>query len=91
MTCACKENEKIIMTIETFDVIGRTKGRLLKKLSPIWWFMNDQEPKPPDWYLPNGKGPSRAILWYLRNPLKNFGNYVVGVYNRNSTVHGTGR
>jgi hypothetical protein len=50
------------MTIETIDVTSRTKRLLWKKLFPIWWFMNDQEPKPPDWYLPNAKALSRLGL-----------------------------
>ena len=43
----------------------------------FWWFMNDFEPAPPDWYRP-GK-PLRTPFWYLRNPLQNAGRYVLGV------------
>ena len=83
-----KRTEKIT-TIETFDVTSRTKAPLWKKLTPVWWFMNDQEPKPPSWYLPRRKALLRVVSWYLRNPLQNFGNYVLGVCDRNFTVYGT--
>jgi hypothetical protein len=76
------------MTIETHRVCGRTRRPLWKKATPIWWFMNDQEPVPPDWYLPARRGLPRVICWYLRNPLQNFGNYVLGVCDRNYTVRG---
>ena len=77
------------VSLETFAVTGRARQPLRKKLSPLWWLMNDQEPQPPPWYLPRRKAPWRAISWYLRNPLQNFGNYVLGVCDRNFTVHGT--
>jgi len=47
------------------------------KLNPIWWIGNDEDPVPPDWYRPGEK--FRKTLWYLRNPLHNFTNYVIGV------------
>jgi hypothetical protein len=75
--------------IETLHVTGRTRRPLRKKLSPLWWLMNDAEPWPPDWYLPQRLPPLRVLSWYLRNPLQNFGNYVLGVCDRNFTVRGT--
>ena len=77
------------VSLEAFHVTGRARQPLRRKLSPLWWFMNDQEPNPPPWYLPRRNAPLRAISWYLRNPLQNFGNYVLGVCDRNFTVYGT--
>ena len=76
------------MPIETVVVTGRKREPLRNKLNPFWWFLNDQEPKPPDWYLPGGQALTRVILWYLRNPFQNFGNYVLGVCDRSYTVCG---
>ena len=71
----------------TAIVTGRTKMPLAWKLNPVWWFKNDEEPLPPADYYPGS--PTRVIRWYLRNPLQNFGKYVLGVYDRNYTVFGT--
>jgi len=79
----------VTVSLEAFHVTGRARQPLRRKLSPLWWFMNDQEPNPPPWYLPRRNAPLRAISWYLRNPLQNFGNYVLGVCDRNFTVYGT--
>ena len=50
------------------------------KINPVWWFGNLDEPRPPDWYRPNGA--ARDFTWYLRNPFSNFGNYVIGVADK---------
>ena len=55
----------------------------------MWWFLNDDEPDPPDWQLPGKSYLIRQLSWYARNPLQNFGNYVLGVHDRNYTVVGT--
>ena len=55
----------------------------------MWWFLNDDEPDPPDWQLPGKPFIIRQLSWYLRNPLHNFGKYVLGVVDRNYTVVGT--
>lgn len=68
-------------------VTGRVKKPLWKKLNPLWWFFNEGEPLPPVDYLPGN--PLRVVLWYVRNPFQNFGQYVLGVYDRNYTVYGT--
>jgi hypothetical protein len=57
-------------------------------LNPVWWFLNDDEPDPPDWQLPGKPFVIRQLSWYLRNPLHNFGKYVLGVTDRNYTVVG---
>jgi hypothetical protein len=71
------------------SVSGRVAQPIWKKLNPVWWFLNDNEPDPPDWQLPGKPYLIRQLSWYLRNPLQNFGRYVVGVYDRNYTVVGT--
>ncbi len=45
-------------------------------INPIWWFGNDDDPTPPEWYRPGEA--FRETLWYFRNPLHNFTFYVIG-------------
>ena len=52
---------------------------LKQKLNPLWWFKNDDDPHPPDWYLPNDSELKRRIWWMFRNPLHNFTFYVIGI------------
>src|SRR5215475_15910360 len=75
-----------VAAIETITVTGRTRQPLVRKLNLFWWFMNDFEPTPPDWYRPTQ--PLRTLFWYLRNPLQNAGRCVLGVVDRNYTVTG---
>src|SRR6516165_1617008 len=75
-----------LAAIETITVTGRTRQPLVRKLNLFWWFMNDFEPTPPDWY--RSTQPLRTLFWYLRNPLQNAGRYVLGVADRNYTVTG---
>ena len=72
--------------IERKDYPSIVSIPLAKKLNPIWWFLNDDEPVPPDWYLPGGK--FRMLRWYLRNPFQNCGKYVVGVEDRDHSAYG---
>jgi hypothetical protein len=74
---------------QTASVSGRIAQPIWKKLNPVWWLLNDNEPDPPDWQLPGKPYLIRQLSWYLRNPLQNFGRYVLGVYDRNYTVIGT--
>ena len=67
----------------TASVTGRVSQPIWKKLNPVWWFLNDDEPDPPDWQLPGKPFIIRQLSWYLRNPLHNFGKYVLGVVDRN--------
>jgi hypothetical protein len=76
------------MTIETKEITGRTLRPWTKKINPLWWFLNDDEPVPPAWYLPGKPAWLRWPAWYLRNPLVNFADYVVGVCDRNYAVTG---
>ena len=52
-----------------------------KKFNPIWWFMNDKDPHPPDKYKPDSLRWWRYLCWYWRNPLHNFFWYVVGIHD----------
>jgi hypothetical protein len=70
-------------------VSGRLAQPIWKKLNPVWWFLNDDEPDPPSWQLPGKPYLVRQLSWYARNPLHNFGKYVLGVCDRNYTVTGT--
>jgi len=74
---------------QTISVSGRVKRPIWKKLNPVWWFLNEDEPDPPDWQLPGMPYIIRQLSWYVRNPLHNFGKYVLGVCDRNYTVIGT--
>ncbi len=50
-----------------------------QKLNPIWWFKND-DPVAPDWYEKTWPLRKRQFYWmYLRNPLHNFTNYIIGI------------
>jgi hypothetical protein len=74
---------------QTASVSGRIQQPLFKKLNPLWWFLNDDEPDPPEWQLPGKPYLIRQLSWYARNPFQNFGRYVLGVNDRNYTVIGT--
>ena len=73
---------------QTASVTGRVRQPIWIKLNPVWWFLNDDEPDPPEWQLPGKPFVLRQLSWYLRNPLHNFGKYVLGVRDRNYTVVG---
>jgi hypothetical protein len=77
--------------IETVEVTGRLRRPLSKKLNPIWWFLNDDEQRvddgTADWYHPEWPAWRRYFYWnFLRNPLMNLRNYVIGVADRNYKV-----
>ena len=79
---------KVENEVEEVLVEGRRKLPLYKKLNLVWWFLNEYEPIPPDWYHPGLNFWLRLPSWYMRNPLQNAGNYVFGVCDRNFTVRG---
>jgi len=56
------------------------KIHFYKKLNPVWWFKNSDDPKPPEWYRPDDK--HRRMKWSFRNPLHNFDFYVIGVADK---------
>jgi hypothetical protein len=68
---------------------GRTNPppiHFYNKINPVWWFGNVDDPIPPDWYRPGEK--NRNFLWYFRNPLTNFSNYVIGVGDKDTVRSG---
>jgi hypothetical protein len=54
-----------------------------EKSSVLWWLGNADTPEPPNWYRPNEN--FREQLWYFRNPLHNFSNYVVGIKDKSNS------
>jgi hypothetical protein len=74
--------------VEEVLVEGRQPFPLYKKLNLVWWFLNEYESMPPDWYHPGQNFWLRLPSWYMRNPFQNAGNYVFGVCDRNFTVRG---
>lgn len=67
---------------DSHTVTGRVKKPLSKKLNPVWWWKNDDDPNPPDWFA------GSKLAWWIRNPFHNLTFYVVGVADRNYTVYG---
>ena len=84
-----RETWIISADLQTASVSGRVEQSIWNKLNPLWWFLNDDEPDPPGWQLPGKPYLIRQLSWYGRNPLQNFGHYVLGVHDRNYTVVGT--
>jgi hypothetical protein len=72
---------------ETMEPLPGTKPvRWYNRINVLWWFGNRDEPTPPDWYHPNCK--LRTLLWYVRNPMKNFTWYVVGIADKTTIRSG---
>ncbi len=59
---------------------GLPKIHYYNKLNPVWWVENSDEPVPPKWYKPDDR--RRVMKWHFRNPFHNFGNYVIGVADK---------
>ena len=77
--------------METAVFTGRVRKPWFKKINPLWWVMNDDDPYPPGWYHPEWQSWRRWMTWHvIRNPFHNLAHYVVGVKYRNFTVIGTG-
>lgn len=51
-------------------------------MNPLWWFQNDDDPRPPDWYRVGQPEWVRTLGWYARNPLHNFTHYVIGFHDQ---------
>ena len=73
---------------ESVTISGRQPVSVAKKINPLWWFGNDPQPSPPDWYLPGSAYWWRYFMWRVRNPLVNFNDYVIGVCDQNYMVSG---
>ncbi|MEW6214101.1 MAG: hypothetical protein AB1478_02685 [Nitrospirota bacterium] len=54
----------------------------------IWKiFGNDEDPIPPEWYLPEKKMCWREFMWFIvRNPLHNFTWHIIGIVNKSFSV-----
>lgn len=76
-------------------VTGRDSVPPPQKLNPIWWLMNGNVWTAPTInngapYLPRHRNQFiRNFFWFWRNPLANFVGNVIGVNDRNYTVHGS--
>jgi hypothetical protein len=82
--------------MDSVKVTDRTPVSFWTKLNPLWWLVgpdgwtvptiNNGEP-----YLPEVTNPAlRIFYWFFcRNPLMNFVGFVLGVEDRNVTVHGS--
>lgn len=51
-----------------------------RKWNPAFWFGNEDDPDPPEWYRPGD--PKRRRKWYFRNPSHNFTFYVMGIADK---------
>jgi len=60
----------------------------LKKLNPIWWFLNDHDKKAPIDFRPGSYGILRELLWLLRNPLHNFTFFIIGISDKPFVIRG---
>src|SRR5262249_2721855 len=49
---ARRETWIISPDLQTASVSGRVEQSIWNKLTPLWWFLNDDEPDPPFWQLP---------------------------------------
>ena len=77
--------------VESVAVTGRTSQPFRKKLNPVWWLLNDGEQTldQAPWYKSDYPWLIRYLFWnFLRNPMMNFRNYVIGVGDRNYKVLG---
>jgi hypothetical protein len=70
-------------TIKITPPSGLPKIHWYKKINPLWWFKDIDDPLPPAWYRPSRK--TRRLTWSLRNPFHNFNFYVIGVADRKFT------
>ena len=67
-------------------VTGRDPRPTIKKLSPIWWVYNSDDPTPPSEYMPDKPAWLRTAMWYARNPLHNLAFYVIGVADQDYSM-----
>lgn len=74
---------------ETKRIDGRTKKPLWLKFFVPWWFYNSDEPLPGPGYMPGHNIIIRVLAWYIRNPLVNFQDYVIGCTDQNYEIVGT--
>ena len=67
------------MIIQVFP--ARRKIKFWKKLSPFWWFGNEDDGWHGDdkWRAGREKTLLLALIWFFRNPMHNFTFYVIGI------------
>lgn len=58
---------------------SKTRFPWYKKINPVWWFMNADDPIVPDNEFVDQPQWLRKLKWAFRNPLHNFTFYVIGV------------
>lgn len=59
---------------------------LARKLDPLWWPQNSDQPEAPPWYRKDGK--LRNLTWFFRNLGHNFTFYVIGVADKTTVRKG---
>jgi hypothetical protein len=59
-----------------------------RKLDPIWWFGNVDDPEPPASFRQGDPRPLRLALWYVRNPFHNLFFYVIGIADQPTVTSG---
>jgi len=59
-----------------------------KKLNPLWWCGNEDDPEPPEWFEPTGLDHERRNRWRMRNPGHNLMWYVFGVADQEFRRYG---
>ncbi len=67
-----------------------TKYPWYKKINPLWWFGNANDPVTDpdnDAFCPGKPTWIRKLLWALRNPLHNFFAFVVGLDDQKAIVN----
>jgi hypothetical protein len=74
--------------MSALEITGRTRKPWSKKINPVWWLLNDDDPRPPRAYMPDKPSWWRQAAWWLRNPFHNLFFYVIGVADRDYTVVG---
>lgn len=60
----------------------------MKKVNPLYWLLNDDDKRAPDWYRPDSYGIAREIMWLVRNPFHNLTFYVLGIADKEFIVKG---
>jgi hypothetical protein len=83
---ACTNNVAVWHSVIIEPPPGAKPVRWYNRINVIWWFGNREEPTPPDWYCPSNA--LRTPMWYLRNPMKNFTWYVIGIADKKTVRSG---
>jgi hypothetical protein len=60
-----------------------------RKLDPVWWLGNADDPRPPASFRPGDPQALRLALWYTRNPFHNLFFYVIGIADQPTLTSGS--